>query len=90
MSPDRSSPTVAIQIIILCLAVSAYNGSYKSRKIDVKDTFIQTEMEVPPIFIHCDKTMVKLMVKVLPGLAKYVSSDGKLYCHLLKSLYGCV
>ncbi len=29
-------------------------------------------------------------MKLLPGLQKYVSKDGRLYCKLLKALYGCV
>ncbi len=88
--PDKSSPTVAIHLILSCLAVAAYNNSYKMAKIDVKGAFIQTKMEGPPVCIKYDRRLMKLIVKVLPGLKKYVQRDGVLYCRLLKALYGCV
>ena len=47
-------------------------------------------MEGPPLYICCDKELTPLIVEQLPGLKKYVTSDGKLYCRLLKALYGCV
>ncbi len=88
--PDKSSPTVAVQSILTCLATAAYDNSYKMAKVDVKGAFVQTEMEGPPVFITCDKRLTKLIVEVLPGLKKYVQKDGVMYCRLLKALYGCV
>jgi len=88
--PDRSSPTAALHSIMACLAVAASNGITKVGKIDVKGAFIQTEMEGPPVYVRCDKNLTKLIVEVLPGIRKYVTKDGTLYCRLLKALYGCV
>jgi hypothetical protein len=52
------------------------------------------EMEGPPVYIKCNKCLMKLIVKVLLGLQKglqnYAQKDGVLYCRLLKALYGCV
>ena len=31
-----------------------------------------------------------MIVEHLLGIKKYVTQDGKLYCHLLKALYGCI
>ena len=90
MFPDRSSPTAALHSLMACLAVAAHNKVEKLGKIDVKGAFIQTEMEGPPLYIQCDKNLTRLIVDVLPGIKKYVTARGTLYCQLLKALYGCV
>jgi len=88
--PDRSSPTVPFHSLMACLALTAANGMTKIGKIDVKGAFIQTEMVGPPVYINCDPGLTRLIVEVLPAIKKYVTPDGKLYCRLLKALYGCV
>jgi len=88
--PDRSSPSVALHSIFACLAVAAYTRQYTVTKIDVKGAFIQTEMEGPPVFIRCDRKLTRLIVKLLPGIKRYVQKDGTLIFQLLKALYGCV
>jgi hypothetical protein len=70
--PDKSSPTVAVHFILSCLTMGAYNNSYKMAKIYIKGAFIQMEMEGPPVYIKCDKRLMKLIVEVLPGLQMYV------------------
>ncbi len=88
--PNRSSPTVALHSIFTCLAVAAYTRQYTVANIDVKGAFIQTEMEGPPIFIKCDRKLTSSIIKIFPGIKKYVQKDGTLFCRLLKALYGCV
>ena len=88
--PDRSSPTVALHSLMACLAIASANGITQVGKIDVKGAFIQTEMEGPPLYIRCDVELTKLIVAHLPGVKKYVTPEGKLYCRLLKALYGCI
>jgi hypothetical protein len=87
---DRSSPTVAIHSIFTSLLVAAVNISYKIAKIDVKGAFVQTKMKGTDVYIKCRPSLTKQIIKVLPGLKKYVAVDGMLYCKLLKALYGCV
>ena len=82
--PDRSSPTVALHSLMACLALATAKGINEVGKIDVKGAFIQTEMKGPPLYIRCDKEFTKLIVKQLPGIKKYVTPDGKLFCCLLK------
>jgi len=88
--PDHSSPTITVHSIMTALAVAACNPCIKAAKIDVKGVFIQIEMVGPPVFIKCRPKLMQLILKLLPGLRKYVSKDGRLYCKLLKALYGCV
>jgi hypothetical protein len=88
--PDHLSPTVSMQAIMACLAIAAYNNNLKLTKIDVKGTFIQTEMNGRPVYIRCNKKLTQLITEVFPGICQYVSQDGMLYCRLLKALYRCV
>jgi hypothetical protein len=76
--PDRSSPTIAVHSIMTALAVAVCNLCIKAAKIDVKGAFIQTEMVSPPVFIKCRPKLMQLIIKLLPGLRKYVLKDGRL------------
>jgi hypothetical protein len=58
------------------LTVAVCNPCIKAAKIDVKGAFIQTEMVGPPVFIKCRPELTQQIVKLLPGLRKYVSEDG--------------
>ena len=88
--PDKSSPTAALHSLMVCLSIAAQKGYKKISNIDVKGAFIQREMEGPPAFIQCDENLTRLIVDVLPGIKKFVTRWGILYCQLLKALYGCV
>ena len=88
--PDKSSPTVAIHSIFVCLAFAAFQGITEVAKIDVKGAFIQTPMEGPPVYIRFSPQLTKLIVKRFPQYAKYVNSKGCLFGKLLKALYGCI
>jgi hypothetical protein len=90
MYPDRSSPTVSVHAIMTCLALAACNPTYTLAKIDVKGTFIQTEMKGTPVYIRCTGGLKAQILQMYPEYSKYVGSDGVLYCKLKKALYGCV
>jgi hypothetical protein len=87
---DWSSPTVAIQSLMMCLAITACNKDCIVGKLDIKGSFIQTEMSGIPVYVQCKGKLKDLILRILPGLGKYVGSDGVLYCRLKKALYGCV
>jgi hypothetical protein len=44
----------------------------------------------PSVYIKCRKKVTELMVKIFPGLKRYIRSNGLLYFELLKAVYGCV
>jgi hypothetical protein len=88
--PDRSSPTAAVHTILTALTVAACNREYELGKIDVKGAFIQTEMSGMPVYIKCRGQLKELIVSEYPEYAKFVGTDGILYCKLRKALYGCV
>jgi len=87
---DRSSPTASIHAIFSCLTVAACNPEYVVGKLDVKGTFIQTEMSGTPVYIQCLGKLRDIILKVRPDLARYIGRDRVLYGKLLKALYGCV
>jgi predicted small secreted protein len=88
--PDRSSPTVSVHVILMCLALAACNTAYTLGKIDVKGAFIQTEMSGTPVYIKCTRQLRDLILDLFPEYNKYIGKDGVLYCKLFKALYGCV
>jgi hypothetical protein len=82
---DRSSS------IFTSLLVAAVNISYIITKIDVKGAFVQTKMKgTADVYIEFRPSLTEQIIKVLPGLKKYIVVDGMLYCKLFKALYGCV
>jgi hypothetical protein len=89
--PDRSSPTVAIQSVIMVLA--AYAGKldhYEVCKIDVKGAFIQTPMEGEPIYMKISKGLASRVVRLYPEYARFVDEKGNIFVQMLKAMYGCV
>jgi hypothetical protein len=76
--------------IMACLTVAVNNRKVKLPKIDAMGAFNQTEMRGPPVYICCHKRLTELITEILPGICSYVCKDGMLYCHLMKTLYGCV
>ena len=47
-----------------------------------KRACIQTEMQGTDVYIKCHPMLAKLIVKCLPGITKYIHTDGSLYCKL--------
>ncbi len=84
--PVCSSPTIAVHSILMALTVAACNPGIKAAKIDVKGCAILIEIVSPPVFIKCRPKQMQLIVRLLPGLWRYMSWDGQLYCKLLKAL----
>ena len=78
---DKSSPTVTIHSIFVCLAVAALHGITEVAKIDVKGAFIITPMEGPPVYMRCNPDLTQLIVEIYPELKQYVTKRGYLYCN---------
>jgi hypothetical protein len=89
--PDRSSPTIAIQSVMMVLALFAGNmGQHTVSKIDVKGAFIQTPMEGDPIYLHISSDIAKYIIEEFPFYKEFVTHDGTMYVKMLKAMYGCV
>ncbi len=58
---DRSSPTAVVHTIMTALTIAACNKDYALGKVDIKGTFIQTEMSGMPVYIKCRGQLKELI-----------------------------
>ena len=85
----RIGPRLRLHSLIACLALVAANGMTKIGKIDVKSA-CHKDGDGWLIYIWRNPGLTRLIVEVLPAIKRYDGVDGKLDCHLMKALYGCV
>jgi hypothetical protein len=88
--PDCLSPTIAIHSLLTYLSVVVCNKYYKLAKIDVKDAFIQTEVQGTDVYIKCHPNCTTLIVKCLPGIKINIANNAMLYCKQLEALSGYI
>ena len=91
---DATSPTVALELVLLMAMIDAAEG-WDVATIDILNAFIQTRLDDDSnkVLMRLCSKLAELMVKVAPEIySKYVSVDSKgelvLYVHLLNALYG--
>ena len=91
---DATSPTVAIESVLLMATIDAAEGR-DVITINIPNAFIQTRLDDDSnkVIMWLHGKLAKLMVEVAPEIySKYVSVDLKgelvLYVHLLNALYG--
>ena len=94
MKEDATSPTIALESVLLMAMIDAAEG-WDVATIDILNAFIQTRLDddSDKVLMRLCRKLAKLMVKVAPEIySKYVSVDSKgelvLYVHLLNVLYG--
>ena len=90
---DATSPTVALELVLLMATIDAAEGQDVTT-IDIPNAFVQTRLDDDSnkVLMRLHGKLTKLMVKVAPEIySKYVSVDSKgelvLYVHLLNALY---
>ena len=86
--PDNSSPTVAMQSLLMVLLIAAKEGR-KAMKIDIGGAYLNAEMTGEEVIMEVDKMLTNIIKRYLPEIEPYVE-DGKLLVRLDKALYGCV
>lgn len=87
--PDVSSPTVALQSVMMLLTICA-NKNQKVASIDIGGAYLNAEMTGEEVIMELDPLLVKIALQVDPSLKPYVDSRGKLVVVLDRALYGCV
>jgi hypothetical protein len=88
---EASSPTVAIESILLSCVIDAEEGRHVATA-DIPSAFMQVDMD-EMVHMRLEGTMVDLLLKVAPEYEPYVFMEsGKkiLYVLLLKALYGTI
>jgi hypothetical protein len=89
--PDKSSPTVAIQLVLTMLARNPACLSWATIiKIDIKGAHVQTPMEGPPMYAKLDPQITKFIIALYPDLKNYVQDDGCLVILVQKEMYRCI
>jgi hypothetical protein len=86
--PDNSSPTVAMQSLLMVLLVAAKEGR-NAMKIDIGGAYLNADMTGEEVIMEVDKMLTSIVKRYLPEIEPYVE-DGKLLVRLDKALYGCV
>ena len=86
--PDTSSPTVAVQSLMMCLVLAAKENR-KAAKIDIGGAYLNAEMEGEEVIMELDETLSMIVLQILPDAEQYMER-GKLWVKLDKALYGCV
>ena len=96
MKEDATSPTIALESVLLMATIDAAEG-WDVTTINIPNAFIQTRLDDDSnkVLMRLHGKLAKLMVKVAPEIySKYVSVDSKgelvLYVHLLNALYGII
>ena len=94
MKEDATSPTIALESVLLMATIDAAEG-WDVATIDILNAFVQTRLDNDSnkVLMRLHGKLAELMVKVAPEIySKYVSVDSKgelvLYVHLLNVLYG--
>jgi hypothetical protein len=86
--PDTSSPTVAVQSLMMCLVLAAMEHR-KAAKIDIGGAYLNAEMVGEEVIMELDETLSMIVSTIVPDAQQYMER-GRLWVKLDKALYGCV
>ena len=84
-----SSPTVALQSVMMCLCIAAREGR-KIAAIDIGGAYLNAEMTGEEVYMELEPMLARLLAKECPEVKPYLDERGKLICKLDRALYGCV
>ena len=87
--PNRSSPTVALQNLMMVLTQAAKEG----REVAVGDiggAYLTCDLTGELVVIELDDVLTSILAKRLPEIIPYVDKRGRLLAKLDKALYGLV
>ena len=86
---DTSSPTAAMQSIMMCLAIAAKEGRHIGT-MDIGGAYLNAEMSGEEVIMELEPMLTTILKKVAPEVSPYVDETGKLLVRLDKALYGCI
>jgi hypothetical protein len=86
--PDNSSPTVAMQSLMMTLLIAATENR-NAMKIDIGGAYLNAEMTGEEVLMELDRTLSNIVKRILPEVEQFVE-NGKLVVRLDRALYGCV
>lgn len=84
-----SSPTISMSSIMTLLAIAKKEKRHLAA-VDIKNAYLNANLEDQGLIILLDKVVTKEYLKVRPYAEQYVNDKGELYCKLNRALYGTV
>jgi hypothetical protein len=91
MSPNKSSPTVAIRSVFTVLGSACQKKRWRIvMRIDIEGVFVQIPMRGLPIDMKLDPKITQFAKEMYPEFNKFIWKDVCIYTVLLKVMYGCV
>jgi len=84
-----SSPTVSMTSLMTLLAI-AKNENRHIAVVDVKNAYLNADLEKQGIIILLDSVVTKEYLKIRKDAANFVNHKGELYCKLNRALYGTI
>jgi Reverse transcriptase (RNA-dependent DNA polymerase) len=90
MFPNKSSPTVPIQSILVFLGIIVTWNWRNIIKTDIKGAYVQTSMSGDPVYIRINPKITKQIVQLFPKYGKFVDDRGYMYTVMKKAMYGCI
>jgi hypothetical protein len=89
--PDKSSPTVALQLVLTMLTrIPACLSWATITKIFIKGVNVQIPMEGPPVYAKLDLQITKFTIALYPDFKKFVQEDGCLVILVQKAMDRCI
>ena len=88
--PDTYSPTVALQSVLMCLAVAA-SEKRKVCVVDIGGAYLNADRESAEgeeVIMELEPMLVSILAKVAPEVKPYVDEKGRLLVKLTKAMYG--
>lgn len=85
---ETTSPTVFTESVIITAVIDAYEERYVV-VTDIEGAYLNADMPLE-VHIEIDPVLTKILIKLKPEWAEFMTSKGTLVLLLLKALYGCI
>ena len=90
MFPNKSSPTVAIQSVLVVLGIISVCSWRVMVKIDIKGAYVQTPMTGESVYMRLNPKVTSKVVNLFPKYKAFVDERGVMYTVMKKAMYGCI
>jgi len=90
MFPNKSSPTVAIQSVLVVLGIITACSRKVIIKIGIKGAYVKTPMIGEPVYMRINPKVTSHVVNLSPEYGRFVDERGAMYTVMKKAMYGCI
>jgi hypothetical protein len=90
MFPNKSLPTVSIQLVLIVLDIITRLSWCIIVKINIKGAYVQSPMKGDIMYTRINPKISKQIVELFPEYGKFADNDGYMYTVMKKAMYGCI